>query len=511
MRKTCQLFSLEFTGKNMETLLEAKAVTKHFPGVLALDRVDFELRQGEVHALLGENGAGKSTLVKIITGAYTKDSGDIIIDGKSVHFHSPADAEDAGIGIIYQEFSQVNTLSVAENIYLGRYPKKHGLVDWDTMHKDARELLERFNVNAHPQDILSTLCVATRQMVEILKAIHKQGIKVLIMDEPTSALSDAETELLFDFIRNLKDQNVSVIYISHRLDEIKKISDRITIIRNGQNVITADADTMDINDIVSNMVGRDLKNHYPEKPDKVGNTLLEVENLTGQGFSGITFTAKKGEILGITGLLGAGKTEVLQAIYGGTSDHTGTIRINGEKVSITSPRHANKHRIGLIPESRREQGLILTLSNLFNISLASLKKLSAPFLRLKDEIQEGKEQIKNLEVRPDDPFKQVRNLSGGNQQKIVLAKWLMRDCDILFFDEPTRGIDVGAKFQIYSLMSQLAQAGKCVVISSSEVEEIVGTCSRVLVMKDGELIHEFVGSEINNETIVGSMSGGIVH
>jgi ribose transport system ATP-binding protein len=259
------------------------------------------------------------------------------------------------------------------------------------------------------------------------------------------------------------------------------------------------------------MVGRDLKNHYPEKPKKVGGTLLEIENLTGQGFSGIHFKANRGEVLGITGLLGAGKTEVLQAIYGATSGHTGTIRISGKKVSIKSPRDANKHGIGLIPESRREQGLILILSNLFNISLASLKQLSAPFLRLKDEEQQGREQIKNLEVRPDDPFKQVRDLSGGNQQKIVLAKWLMRDCDILFFDEPTRGIDVGAKFQIYSIMSELAQAGKCIVISSSEVEEIVGTCSRVLVMKDGEIINEFVGSEINNETIVGSMSGGIVH
>ena len=403
----------------MRMLLEAKAVTKRFPGVLALDGVDFELRQGEVHALLGENGAGKSTLVKIITGAYTKDSGEITIDDKKVDFHSPSDAENAGVGIIYQEFSQVNTLSVAENIYLGRYPKKHGLVDWNTMYRDAQELLERFSVNAHPQDSLNTLGVATRQMVEILKAIHKQGIKVLIMDEPTAALSDAETELLFDFIRNLKTQHVSVIYISHRLDEIKKISDRITIIRNGKRVITSDADKMDIGEIVSNMVGRDLKNHYPEKPKEAGGSILEVENLTGQGFSGVTFTANKGEILGITGLMGAGKTEVLQAIYGGTSGHTGIIRINGKEVSIKSPRDANKNGIGLLPESRREQGLILVLNNIFNISLASLKKLSAPFLRLKEEIRESTKHIQDLEVRPDDPFKLAKDLSGGNQQKIA--------------------------------------------------------------------------------------------
>ena len=491
----------------MNTLLEARGVTKKFPGVLALDHVDFNLQQGEVHAILGENGAGKSTLVKIITGAYTKDSGKITIDGKIINFSSPADAQDAGIGIIYQEFSQINTLSVAENIYLGRYPKKRGCLDWGKMRHDAAELLERFHVNAHPCDILGTLGVATRQMVEILKAIHKQGIKVLIMDEPTSALSDVEIEMLFDFIRKIKNQNVSVIYISHRLDEIKKISDRSTILRNGKNVLTTNSDEMAIDDIVSHIVGRDLKDHYPEKPVAANDDdILKVENLTGRGFSGITLKARCGEILGITGLLGAGKTEVLQAIYGARRGYKGKIYIKGKEVSIRSPRDANRHGIGLIPESRREQGLILVLSNLFNISLASLRKLSAPFLRLKEERKKGKKLIKDLEVRPDDPFKLVRDLSGGNQQKIVLAKWLMRDCDILFFDEPTRGIDVGAKYQTYSIIYELAKAGKCIVISSSEVEEIVGTCNRVLVMKDGKIVEELIGSEINNEMIVRSMS-----
>ena len=495
----------------MNALLEAKDVTKAFPGVLALDHVDFKLQQGEVHALLGENGAGKSTLVKIITGAYTKDSGKITIDGEAVDFSSPTDAQDAGIGIIYQEFSQINTLTVAENIYLGQYPKKRGYLDWDKMRRDAAELLEKFQVNAHPRDILGTLGVATRQMVEILKAIHKQGIKILIMDEPTSALSDTETKMLFDFIRNLKNHNVSIIYISHRLDEIKKISDRITILRDGKNVLTTDTDKMEIDEIVTHIVGRDLKDHYPEKSDTVNDEILKVENLTGQGFSDISFKAHRGEILGITGLLGAGKTEVLQAIYGADSGHQGKIFIEGKEVSIKTPRDANRHGIGLIPESRREQGLVLILSNLFNISLASLRKLSVPFLRLKEEIKEGKKLISDLEVRPDDPFKLVQDLSGGNQQKIVLAKWLMRDCDILFFDEPTRGIDVGAKFQIYNIISELAKAGKCIVISSSEVEEIVGTCTRVLVMKDGEIVDELIGSEINNEMIMRSMSEGKVN
>jgi len=490
----------------MNTLLEAKGVTKKFPGVLALDRIDFNLQQGEVHAILGENGAGKSTLVKIITGAYTKDSGEITINGKTVDFSSPADAQDVGIGIIYQEFSQVNTLSVAENIYLGQYPKIMGCLDWGKMRRDAAELLERFHVNAHPRDILGTLGVATRQMVEILKAIHKQGIKVLIMDEPTSALSDTETEMLFDFIRKIKNQDVSVIYISHRLDEIKKISDRITILRNGKKVLTANADEMAIDDIVSHIVGRDLKDHYPDKTPAANDEILKVENLTGRGFTDVTLKARRGEILGITGLLGAGKTEVLQAIYGAARGYKGKIFIKGKEVSIKTPRDANHHGIGLIPESRREQGLVLVLSNLFNISLASLRKLSAPVLRLKKERIQGTKLINDLDVRPADPFKQVRDLSGGNQQKIVLAKWLMRDCDILFFDEPTRGIDVGAKFQIYTLISKLAKVGKCIVFSSSEVEEIVGTCNRVLVMKDGRIVEELIGSDINNETIVRSMS-----
>ena len=303
-----------------------------------------------------------------------------------------------------------------------------------------------------------------------------------------------------------------LFYTSHGVYQKKKNSDRITIVRNGKNVLTANADEMEIDNIVSNIVGRDLKDHYPEKPGAVNDDeILKVENLAGQGFSGITLKARRGEILGITGLLGAGKTEVLQAIYGASSGHRGNIFIKGKAVSIKTPREANRHGIGLIPESRREQGLILILSNLFNISLASLRKLSVPFLRLKEEIKEGKKLISDLEVRPDDPFKLVRDLSGGNQQKIVLAKWLMRDCDILFFDEPTRGIDVGAKFQIYNIISELAKAGKCIVISSSEVEEIVGTCNRVLVMKNGKIVEELIGSEINNEMVVRSMSAGKVN
>ncbi len=493
----------------MNIVLETKNVTKRFPGVLALDHVDFTLQKGEVHALLGENGAGKSTLVKIITGAYTRDSGEIFIDGKAVDFHHPADAQKAGVGIIYQEFSQVEPLSVAENIYLGRYPQKNGYIDWKKMRADAAELLERFCVNAHPRDILGTLGVATRQMIEILKAIHEQNIQVLIMDEPTSALSDSETEMLFNFIRNLKKQNVSVIYISHRLDEIRKISDRITILRNGKNVLTTEVKKITIDEIVTQIVGRDLKDHYPEKSEAVNDDeMLKVEILSGDGFSEISFKARQGEILGITGLLGAGKTEVLQAIYGVDNGHSGRVFIKGEEVSIKTPRDANRHGIGLIPENRREQGLVIILSNLFNISLASLQKLSSPFLRLNKEAKEGGRLMKDLEVRPDDPFKMVKDLSGGNQQKIVLAKWLMRDCDILFFDEPTRGIDVGAKFQIYSIISELAKAGKCIVIASSEVEEIVGICNRVLVMKDGRIVEELNGSEITDETIMKSMSAG---
>lgn len=491
----------------MEKLLEITGLSKSFPGVRALDNIDFDLAQGEVHALLGENGAGKSTLVKIITGAYRKDEGVMRVNGRSVDFHTPSEAQQAGIGGIYQEFSQVNTLTVAENIFLGAYPMRWFGVDWAAINREAATLLERFGVDARPTDKLSTLGVATRQMIEILKVVHRKNLKILIMDEPTSALSDAETNLLFEFVRTLQSLGVSIIYISHRLDEIKQICNRITVFKNGSKVSTSLASEMTIDDIVTQMVGSELKDHFPAKSAHADTTILQVTDLSGNGFSNISFAARRGEVLGITGLVGSGKTELLETIFGARAALSGSLTLDGRKITNSSPMEAIRNGIGLLPESRKEQGLNLVMSCLENISLASLDKIAHPFLDLAEEARVAEENFDRLEIRPGDPKNRVVNLSGGNQQKIVLAKWLMRDADILMFDEPTRGIDVGAKFQIYSLIIELARAGKSIIIASSEIDEVTGLCNRALVLRKGEVVKELAGEELNSENIVFSMSG----
>ncbi|MCY0093207.1 sugar ABC transporter ATP-binding protein [Hoeflea ulvae] len=491
----------------MGILLEVTGLSKSFPGVRALDNVDFDLVEGEVHALLGENGAGKSTLVKIITGAYRRDEGAMRLNGKPVDFHTPSEAQQAGIGGIYQEFSQVNALTVAENIFLGAYPMRRFGIDWTAINRESARLLEQFGVDANPTDKLSTLGVATRQMIEILKVVHRENLKILIMDEPTSALSDAETRTLFDFVRTLQSMGVSIIYISHRLDEIKQICSRITVFKNGRKVCTSPASDMTIDDIVTQMVGTELKDHFPAKSSHAGDTTLRVSDFCGDGFRNISFTSRQGEVLGITGLVGSGKTELLESIFGARSAASGRLALDDRPISNGSPEEAIANGIGLLPESRKEQGLNLIMSCLGNISLASLDKIAHPFLDLAEETRVAEENFNRLEIRPGDPRNRVVNLSGGNQQKIVLAKWLMRDANILMFDEPTRGIDVGAKFQIYSLIVELARAGKSVIVASSEIDEVIGLCNRALVLRKGEIVKELAGDELNSENVVFSMSG----
>lgn len=491
----------------MNMLLKIRGVSKAFPGVLALDSVDFDLAKGEVHALLGENGAGKSTLVKIITGAYRRDSGQMELNGEAVNFQTPAEAKTYGIGGVYQEFSQVNTLTVAENIFLGDYPMKGFRVDWQAMNAQANDLLNRFGVDASATDKLSSLGVATRQMVEILKVVHRENLQILIMDEPTSALSDSETRLLFQFIETVKSLGVSIIYISHRLDEIKQICDRVTVFKNGRKISTQRAENMTIDAIVTEMVGAELKDHYPVKNTLIGEVSLQLNALSGDGFQDIALTARKGEVLGVTGLVGAGKTELLMAVFGARPAKAGTIVLNGSILKIRTPMDATKHGIGLLPESRKEQGLILGMRCSENISLASLDKISRPFLDLTQEVKIAEDSFAKLEVRPAGTKNLANNLSGGNQQKVVLAKWLLRDSEVLMFDEPTRGIDVGAKFQIYSLIVELAKAGKTVIVASSEIEEVVGVCNRVLVMRRGKLVSELSDETLTNEKIVLAMNG----
>lgn len=488
--------------------LRARDISKQFPGVRALNNVSFELLKGEVHGLMGENGAGKSTFIKILTGAYSKDEGEILVDGQSVNFNTPADSQKAGIAVIYQEFSQVNTLSVAENLFLGCYPLKNRLVDWHRMNREAGKLLAKFGVNAHPEDRLDKLGVATRQMVEILKALKNTGVRVLIMDEPTASLSDNDTERLFTFIRTLKAEGVAVIYISHRLNEISKICDRVTVFRNGELIDTVSAKNLKVDEIVAMMLGRRMTDLFPPKYIKAGAVSLRASDLHATRVNGLSFEAREGEILGVAGLVGAGKTELLQVLFGTNKLQSGVIEVRGARVKIGSPRQAIGAGIALIPESRKEQGLILQLSVLQNTSLASLKSLSRVFLNLSDERTSVKKIVDTVELRPPNLDTRVVNLSGGNQQKVVLAKWLMQGSRILLFDEPTRGVDVGAKFQIYSLITSLAMEGATVIVASSEVEEIAGLCHRVLVLRSGMCVSQLCDQDVTTEKILALTTSG---
>lgn len=489
-------------------VLRASGITKQFPGVLALSNVSFDLLQGEVHGLMGENGAGKSTFIKILTGAYQKDQGEIEIDGTSVDFSSPSDANEAGIAVIYQEFSQVNTLTVAENIFLGCCPMKGPFVDWRKMNEEAHALLVKFGVKAHPQDRLDSLGVATRQMVEILKALKNTGVRVLIMDEPTASLGDADTERLFSFIGALKAAGVAIIYISHRLNEIGKICDRVTVFRNGELIDTVSAVNLQVEEIVSMMLGRKMADLYPAKEYGFGPVVLRVQNLVSNRVNGVSLEARQGEILGISGLVGAGKTELLQTIFGENQRQAGSIEVNGKSVGLNSPRQAIACGIALIPESRKEQGLVLMLDVVKNTSLASLGTLGWPLLRLAVEREKVQNVVDSVELKAANLDGRVANLSGGNQQKVVLAKWLMHGSRVLLFDEPTRGVDVGAKFQIYQLIIAMAKAGATVVVASSEVEEIAGICHRVLILRAGQCVGELSGGDVTTENILTRMTSG---
>ncbi|AOW12057.1 hypothetical protein LPB72_13760 [Hydrogenophaga crassostreae] len=482
--------------------LSAKDLCKSFPGVQALDQVSFELEVGEIHALLGENGAGKSTFVKIITGAHARDSGEIRLLGKPAALNSPAKAHEAGISVVFQELSLVPHLTVAENIYLGEWPTRRGFVSWSRMVQETQALLTQFGVKAQPLDITGDLGIGTQQMIEIVKACRKQHFKILILDEPTSALSDVETDTLFAFLHGLRERGVSVIYISHRLAEIQRICDRVTVFRNGKNIETCKAQEVSIEYIVSLMVGRNLADRFPPKPDSAQPQGLKLEGLKNHKLDSISFEAHRGQIVGISGLIGSGKTELLRAIFGADPLEAGSISLDDQILSIRSPRDAIRSGMGLLPESRKEQALVLTANNILNVTLSSLKQFAQPFLSLTKERLGAADFMNQVDVRPADPYNMVLNLSGGNQQKVVLARWLLARSSVLLFDEPTRGIDVGAKFQIYSLMSALANTGGCVIVASSDVEELVGICNRVIVLAKGKIVADLSENELNEETLL---------
>lgn len=489
----------------MNLLVDMNGIEKHFPGVHALKSAQFALRAGEVHALMGENGAGKSTLMKILSGVYTKDSGTLRVHGKEVMFEGTRAAQDEGIGIIHQELSLMNDLTVAQNIFIGREPRNRlGLLDHAALNKEAEAIFDYMNVSMDVRTEVGMLTIALQQMVEIAKALSYRS-NILIMDEPTAALNEAETHELFRIIRRLKSENVGIVYISHKMDEIKQISDRITVMRDGEFVGICESKNTPISTIISMMVGRDLVIEAPNVPDlSKAPVALEVKNLNRDKFvRDVSFSLKKGEILGFAGLMGAGRTEVARVIFGADQRDNGEIYVNGELKNVRSPTAAVNAGIGYLSEDRKHFGLVLGMDVRSNISLASMDRFSN-FWGLMHENQMAdiaEDFITKLEIRTPSDRQEVGLLSGGNQQKVVIAKWLLRDCDILIFDEPTRGVDVGAKSEIYKILNELAADGKAIIVISSELPEVLRVSHRIAVMCEGRLTG-FLPAQASQEEIM---------
>ncbi|MGP4039257.1 sugar ABC transporter ATP-binding protein [Gracilibacillus sp. D59] len=487
-----------------QKILEMKSINKSFPGVRALSDVQLDLYHGEVLALVGENGAGKSTLMKILTGIYQKDKGNILYDGKEITPSNTKEAQELGINIIHQELNLMPDLTVAENIFIGREPrdKLHFFLKNKELNQKADELFQRLNINLNPRTKISELTVAKQQMVEIAKALSFNA-KILIMDEPTAALTDKEIDTLFDIIGWLKNQGVAIIYISHRMEELKRISDRITVMRDGQYIATLPTETTEIRKVVSLMVGREVKiEQKASDPTTFTDTILEVNNLNNNYIKNVSFHLKKGEILGFAGLVGAGRTEVARAIFG-ADPFSGDIKVNGKSVTIKQPVDAVKHGIGYLSEDRKRFGLMLEMTVKENIVIPSLANYStATFVKPTNMKTDAEDYSSRLKVKTPSVNQQVKLLSGGNQQKIVIAKWLLKDCDILIFDEPTRGIDVGAKQEIYDLLEMLASEGKSIIMISSELTEILRLSDRIMVMNEGRITGELLNRDANQEKVM---------
>ena len=487
-----------------DALLIMRDIQKYFPGVHALDNAQLEVRGGEVLALVGENGAGKSTLMKVLTGIYKRDGGEILYKGQPVDFHSPKEAQEKGIGIIHQELNLMPHLTVAENIYIGREPAKGLFLDKRKANGDARKLLESLGLNIQPTTVVKDLSVAKQQMVEIAKALSFDS-ELLIMDEPSAALTDKEIDELFKFIRALKARGHGIIYISHRLDELAVIADRVTVMRDGQFVGTVGIHDVTKEQIISMMVGRTIY----EEPKTKSNVpdgapvVLEVKNMVANNVKNVSFTLRKGEILGFAGLMGAGRTETMRAIFAADPRVSGEIFLNGKKIEINAPSDAVNHGIGYLSEDRKRYGLALGLSVRDNSVMAALENyMKGLFIDAKRTEEVTREYVEKLSTRTPSTAQLVKNLSGGNQQKVIVAKWLIRNCDILIFDEPTRGIDVGAKSEIYHLMNNLVKEGKSIIMISSEMPELLRMSDRLVVMSEGNVTGEMDISEATQEKIM---------
>lgn len=488
-----------------EYLLEMCGISKAFSGVQALEDVSLRVRPGTVHALLGENGAGKSTLMKLLLGIYHPDRGTILFRGEELKNHTPQQALEKGISMIHQELSPVLDMRVCDNIYLGREPGRGGLVDDKRLLQDTRKLLQELGMkDLDPAAKMRELSVAQTQMVEIAKAVSYQA-DLIIMDEPTSAISETEVELLFRIIRDLRSRGIAIIYISHKMSEIFQITDEITVFRDGRHVASGRTCDMTQDQLVSMMVARDLSHYYIKTPHQIGEPVLEVEGLCLPGrLYDVSFTLRKGEILGFAGLVGAGRTEIVETLFGLRKRSAGTIRMNGQPVQMNTIQDAIHHGIALATEDRKQYGLFLDLSVRQNVCICWLDHLCSKlgFVRKSKEIPMVDRMIRDLKIKTSSQNQLVGNLSGGNQQKIVLAKWLCTSPDILILDEPTRGIDVGAKSEIYGIMDELTKAGKSIIMISSEMPEIIGMSDRVLVVSGGRITGELTGADIHQENII---------
>ena len=484
---------------NNQVFFEMRGISKSFPGVKALNNVGFSVAEGEVRALVGENGAGKSTLMKILNGNYKKDSGEILIDGKEVDITDPQVADAHGITIIFQELNLVDELSIAENIFAGRLAKKGKLVNWKELNERAKVLLDRISFDVDPRKLVGSLTVAEKQMVEIAKALSRNS-RIILMDEPSATLTKKELDALFQIIRDLKKSGIAVIYISHRMEEIFEICETVTVMRDGQIIGTRDIDKVSSDELVEMMVGREVNSAYPKRTAHIGEEVLRVENLCRKDRKqNVSFTLRKGEVLGIAGLVGAGRTEIMRAIFGIDYVNTLDVYINGKKVKITNPAAAKKHGIAFLTEDRKVEGLTLDFSVKSNIIAANLGSIAkgGVFTNAKLENQIADEYIAKTSIKTPHRNQKVGNLSGGNQQKVVVSKWLNTDPDILIMDEPTRGIDVGAKREIYEIINELVSQGKSIILISSELPEVLGMSDRVLVMKDDAIVAELTGDQIN--------------
>lgn len=491
-------------------LLKMDSIVKVFGSVKALDNVKLDVKKGEVHALCGENGAGKSTLMRIIAGALNYTKGKMEVEGEEVYFNSTKEAEKAGITMIYQEFNMINELSVAENMYLGRLPKnKLGLVDWKKLYKDSDELLKKLGLRFSSKDKIKNLSVSEIQMVEIARCLTI-GTKLIIMDEPTAALTKEEIKILFSIISELKKKQISILYISHRMDEIFEISDRLTVFRDGKYITTKNIKETNYDEVVSLMVGKSIDKLYPTRNYKKEEAVLRVENIKGDGVFDVSFELGKGEILGIAGLLGSGTSELSKLIYGANIVKTGRIFIEEKEVKIKNPNIALKEGIGFVSEDRKREGLVLIRSIRENMSLSSLKKVSK-YLHI-NKIKEKKlqeEMLEKLKIKSRDLYQEVGSLSGGNQQKVVFAKVLKANPKIIILNEPTRGVDVLAKAEIYQIMDELTKQGKSIILISTDLPEVIGMSDRIIIMKSGKIVMEVSKEEMSGEKILAHASGGV--